>query len=213
MSKNQPGTVLRVFGYVQGLAWVLAGLLLMAGCPPRPYYAHVLDVTDINTRGVKWVETPKKAHIWAPSGLAHNDFYNQVDAYITELSACLQRIGVKSEPIKFERVYVYVPKNWYNSKCSDEQLIPSKVNPELCNAKFKKKGMPLLPKECHWVTKPTQKCPCVCNVRSAIVDMHVVASPPNMKLFKAELARLVLYSTHGHKYNNPWVKQVSQCLK
>ena len=200
--------VLKVLRYIQGLAWIVA-LLLLAACLPSPYYANALDVTDINTKEVKWVETPKKAHIWTPSGLAHNDFYNKVDTYITELSACLQRVGVRSEPIEFERVYVYVPTTWYNSKCSEEQLIPSRVNPELCDSKFRKKGMPLLPKECHWVTKPTQECPCVCNVRAAIVDMHVVASPPNMKLFKAELARLVL----APHYNNPWVEPVNQCLK
>jgi hypothetical protein len=50
-------------------------------------------------------------------------------------------------------------------------------------------------------------------VRAAVVDYYVVAATPNMKLFKAELSRLVLYEVHGHKYNNPWQDPVKQCLK
>lgn len=183
---------------------LIVTLLLLAACPPGPYNAYVLDVTDIDTKGVKWVKTPKGAHVWTPPGLAHKDFYNKVDARIAELSACLQHVRVKSEPIEFERVYVYVPKDWYDSKCSVEQLIPSRVNPKLCLAK----KLPLDPK-CHWKMRPTSECPCVCNVRAAIVDMYVVAMTPNMKLFKAELARLVL----APKFNNPWQEPVSQCLK
>lgn len=184
---------------------VLVAALVLGFCGPYFYSAPLLDVTEYDIEGEEnWDRTPKGAYIWTTSDLAHNDFYRQVDEEIEHLSACLIRLKLRSKPIEFDRVAIYVPPDWYNSYCSSAQLLPSRVNYKLCRAK----GLEL-PKECRGLLKPTPMCPCVCNVRAAIVDMHIVATPPDLKLFKAELSRLVLYP----RFNNPWQKPLNQCLK
>jgi hypothetical protein len=183
----------------------LVTLLALGSCGPDFYRAYLLDVTEYDLDGEEdWDRTPKGAYIRTTPNLAHADFYRQVDEEIEHLSACLIKVKLRKKPIDFSRVAVYVPPDWYNSYCSTEQLLPSRVSYKLCKAK----GLEI-PKECRGLLKPTPMCPCVCNVRAAIVDMHIVATPPNLKLFKAELSRLILYP----KFNNPWQKPLNQCLK
>ena len=181
-------------------------LFLLSACGPYFYTAPLVqDVTSYNLKGVKdWPRTPKGAYVKTPPDQTNADFRTFVDQEITKLSTCLLKLGLRSEPIKHEKVAVYIPPNWYYSKCAPkEQLIPSRVNPKLCRDKDL-----TTKKECEWLEKPTKECPCVCNARGAIVDHYIVAVTPNLKLFRAELSRLVLYP----KWNNPWKKPLSQCL-
>jgi hypothetical protein len=126
-----------------------------------------------------------------------------VDKKVQELETCLMSKGLIKERIRRDWFRVLVPADWYESKCSEDQLIPSKMNPTLCRVK----GL-VIAKECEWKTRPSAECPCVCNARAAIVDHVAVATGPNLKLFKAELARIVLYP----RFNNPWVGAVKGCL-
>lgn len=186
-------------------------VLLLQSCGPSFYSAPtVLDVTKHGFKPsevLTWPRTPKGAYIKTPKDLAHKDFYRHVDEEVSQLSACLLRLGLRKESIRFEKLALYVPPDWYNSTYG-EQLIPSTVDAKLCNTKLKKLGLPPIEKKCEWLHKPTRDCPNVCNVRGAIIDGFIVAFTPNRKLLKAELARLVLYP----RFNNPWIEPLNQCL-
>lgn len=170
---------------MQRLAQVLfiATLVWAASCPPR-YRGGFLNVTDYKVgRGRR-----------TPGGvLVVGDVPGErVDQKVAELDACLRRAGFSA--IRKKRFGVFVPPDWYVSKCSGEQLIPSRMPCRLCT---EAKGLPL-PQKCCGLAKPTLECPCVCNARAAIQDDFWIVTAPNLKLFKAELARLVT------GVNNPW---------
>jgi len=174
-------------------------------CGPNFYSAPLLDVTYYNLKNVDdWNRTPRGTYINVPQKQSTVNFYRRVDSEIHNLSNCLLGERMIDKPLEYDRIAVYIPHDWYNSECSHEQLIPSRVDYRLCEAK----GLEIK-EECRGLVKPTTKCPCVCNVRSAVVDRYVVCTTPNLKLFRAELARLVLYP----KFNNPWKLPVSKCLK
>jgi hypothetical protein len=145
----------------------------------------------------KALKTPAGIRYFGPVDMA------LADKKIAELEKCLKDLGL-IEKIDRDKVGVMIPPDWYVSKCSGQQLIPSKIDYRLCEAK----GL-VIQRECRKEMKPTKRCPCVCNVRSAVQDSWLIVTTPNMLLFKAELARLVLYP----KYNNPWVVPVRKCLR
>lgn len=178
-------------------------ILLLSGCPQTHYYANLLDVTLVDLRGVKWERTPAGIKIWTPPTFKDVEYYKRVDLEVKELSDCLIKVGLRKEPIRMDWVYVYVPSNWYNSLCSEEQLIPSRISYTLCE----KKGLKIDP-NCRTVAAPTRECPCPCNARAAVAGGYVIVTAPNLKLLKSELSRLVLYP----KYNYPWVAPLNQCL-
>jgi hypothetical protein len=101
---------------------------------------------------------------------------------------------------------VFIPPDWYTSKCSGEQLVPSRIDFAGCAEKGVK-----LPKACQDtdLMKPTKECPCVCNVRAKVQDDWWIVTAPNLKLYKAELTRLVtgIY--------DPWRagSEILKCLK
>jgi hypothetical protein len=126
-----------------------------------------------------------------------------VDKKTTELEACLLKTGALKKKIRRDWFGVYIPKDWYVSSCSKEQLVPSKVSYKLCEAKGLK-----IEEECRFHVYPTEICPCVCNIRAGIHWDFWIVTGPNLKLFKAELARLTT------NQNNPWaVPAITQCLK
>ena len=118
-----------------------------------------------------------------------------IDEKVSELELCLNTSGVLKGKIRRDWFGVLIPPDWYTSECTGEQMIPSRISYLLCE---KKPGV-----------KIPETCRCPCNVRSAIQDNWLIVTTPNLKLFKAELARLVLWPRH----NNPWKdSRVSQCF-
>jgi hypothetical protein len=126
-----------------------------------------------------------------------------VDKKTAELEMCLLQSGALKKKIRRDWFGVFIPHDWYISKCSKEQLVPSRVSYKLCEAKGLK-----IEEECRFHTHPTEICPCVCNIRAGIHRNFWIVTGPNLKLFKAELARLVTNK------NNPWVVEpIRKCLK
>jgi hypothetical protein len=195
-----------------GLVFVLAfTLLFTTGCPPPSRYPG-RNFQNVTLEPIKKSEAkPTPAGILLivnKSQQSFTDLAKLVDTKTTELEACLQKNGVLAKKIRRDWFGVYIPKGWYVSTCSKEQLIPSRISYKLCEAK-KHDGEPIkIEEECRNHTHPTEICPCVCNVRAAIHYNFWVVTTPNFKLFKAELARLVT------NQNNPWTnKKISSCLK
>jgi len=208
---RHPTLFLLIVGSLSMVAIFLMSLL-WGGCPQAGYRGNFLKVTPNSFKGVAWKKTPDKVTVWAPTSIANLEFYKLIDQKTAELEACLKGKGLLPLPkIHREWFAVYVPKDWYKSKCTEEQMIPSSIDYRLCEKK-KINGIPIkIPEHCRYVVKPTEACPCPCNARAAIQmgPVHVIVTAPNLKLFKAELARVVLWP----KYNMPWVKPVSECLR
>jgi len=204
----------RAFALLMAIAVIFAMLfvfLFSAGCPgPTRYPGNYLNVAA--------TAPPKKEEAKpTPNGVlfivkkAQKSFAELgkvVDAKTAELETCLKDNGVITKPIRRDWFGVYIPKGWYVSKCSKQQMIPSRVNYKLCEQKKLNGKHIKIEEECRQHTHPTELCPCPCNVRSAIHDNFWIVTTPDFRLFKAELARLVTGQ------NNPWInKKISVCLK
>lgn len=198
------GLVLLVLGLVLGLAG--------CGCPQlrKPYSAYLSSPTDYKMPPCKtWRRTPKGTPIWSKpghtGGIAQEALDKNVDKLVDNLEACLMAAGELKAPVRRHGFAVFVPPDWYVSKCSGEQLVPSLAACKLCRAK----GLQIKD-ECCGLRRPTPACPCVCNFRATVQWGRIVVTAPNLKLFKAELARVVLYPKH----NNPWATPaVAACVK
>jgi hypothetical protein len=119
-----------------------------------------------------------------------------VDIKVRELETCLN--------IKIKRCCfaLLIPNDWFLSECSGEQMLPVAAPYSQCESK----GI-YVPENCRGLNKPTQECPCICTYRVALQEDYYIITPPNLKLFKSELARLVT------NINNPWEdKNISKCL-
>ncbi len=179
-------------------------LLSVSGCPAKSYRGPFSNVTryKIPTKGGK--RTAKGIRVFVPAKDDKPELYRQIDKKADELEACLLKTGALKEKLRRDWFGVYVPSDWYVSTCSKEQLVPSVPSCRLC---IDQKGLPL-PEKCCGLRKPTAACPCVCNVRATIQDTYWIVTAPNLKLFKAELARLAT------NQNNPWkVETIRGCLK
>jgi len=192
------------------LTMLLAGAavaLAACGCPKlvKPYSAFLSSPTSHKMPPCKqWRATPKGTPIWTPADQDTEAFRARVDTLVDRLEACLVAAGELKE-IRRRSFAVMVPSDWYVSKCSGEQLIPALARCELCRAK----GLEIKD-ECCGLRTPTPACPCVCNFRATVQWGRIVVTAPNLKLFKAELARMVLYPKH----NNPWVTPaVAACVR
>lgn len=109
---------------------------------------------------------------------------NEIDRQTAELEQCL---GVSISRSCFA---VKIPDDWETSACSGEQLLNIPAPDELCRAKG---------------VEPTPECPCRWRVET--MDDNIIVVTPNLKLFKAELARIVTGQ------NNVWiVPQITRCL-
>jgi len=185
-------------------------ILALPGCPATRYPGGFLTVTP--------QYKPKKGEAkTTPGGVllivkkASQSFAELsalVDKKTSELEACLLKTGALKKKIRRDWFGVYIPKDWYVSTCSKEQLVPSKVSYKLCEQK-KHNGVPIkIEEECRFHMYPTEICPCVCNVRATIHWDFWIVTAPNLKLFKTELARLTT------NQNKPWaVPAITQCLK
>ena len=92
--------------------------------------------------------------------------------------------------VKRECLTVKIPTDWIVSACSGEEVLLLPADDAFCLAK----GI-----------TPTPECPC--RWRVATQDDNTIVSPPGLKLYKAELARIVTGC------NNVWVvPQITACL-
>lgn len=139
--------------------------------------------------------TPRGILVIRDDAVITTEFLAEVDVKTDDLEACLGR-QINLGEIHRNWFVVYVPVDWYVSTCSGEQLIPSTPPPSSCRSK----GL-VIPVECEYVERPTPECPCVCNVRAVIQDSRYIVVTPNLKLYRAELTRLVT------NVNNPWTNQ------
>ena len=152
--------------------------LILTSCSNECYCGYFSDVTDYDISG-EYIFSPGGIKIYPNENIVDIDL---IDKKVEELEQCL---GIK---IKRDCFKVYIPNDWYISTCSEEQLIPSIVDPQLC----RDKGLEIKP-ECEWVMYPTEECPCPCNIRSGIQDNNVIITTPDLKLFKMPLTRIVIY--------------------
>lgn len=108
----------------------------------------------------------------------------KIDRLTGELEVCL---GID---IRRECFGVKIPDDWTVSPCTGEQLLNIPAPDELCRAK----GLELTP-----------ECPCRWRVETQ--DRNIIVATPNLKLYKAELARIVTGK------NNVWIApEISKCL-
>jgi len=158
------------------MKWVLPFLLI--SCSSQ----HFQNVTDYHIGG-DYIFSRRGIKIY-PNG--NNINYNLIDKKVNEVEECLHM------SIDRDSFSVYIPDDWYISSCSGEQLIPSRVNPDLCRVK----GIEI-EEECEWVKYPNKKCPCPCNIRAGIQDDTVIITTPNLKLFKMPLVRMLVYPEYA----------------
>jgi hypothetical protein len=162
------------------LILLLVSSILFIGCPDECYPGGFLSITHYN------VGEYKKS----PGGIkVYNDYHSidllLIDIKVEELESCLN--------IKINRdcFAVLIPNDWFYSSCqTGEQLLPVEAPLQLCLDK-----------------DPTMPIECGCYWRVALQDDYYIVSPPNLKLLKAELSRLVTNE------NNPWASsEISRCL-
>jgi len=195
---------------------LLAASLVSCSCPTsqllhNPYRAQLLAVTRHKVPPCKeWKKTPKQTPVWTPPAQDTEAFRTLVDTKVGELSACLVKASHLMEPIRRRSFGVMVAPDWYKSTCTEEQMIPSWTPYSLCEQKKMPDGSPVkIPVVCRGLTHPSKVCPCPCNFRVAVLRSNIIVVTPNLKLFKSELARVVLFPKH----NNPWTdKTVAACV-
>jgi len=170
-------------------AIVLLGSLLLICCNNPCYYNSYADVTNYKIF----------LNRTTASGIRVDDLeeeisLEEIDQRTRELEACLQ--------ITIDRrcITVLIPHDWYISECSGEQLFPCFVKDSLCEEKMRAEGM-----SNEQIEIILAKCPCAC--RATIQNEEIIVTAPNLKLYKAELARMVT------GVNDPWAtERTRRCL-
>lgn len=204
---NHPALSLLIIAILTVLG--IFAINLLTGCPQTSYRGYYLNITSYKLDGVKWERTPKGIRVHASEKI-----HAEIDKRTDELEECFRKRGL-AKSVQRDWFAVYVPSDWYTSQCgTKEQLIPSRVYYGLCEQKKDPQGNPIkIPVECREVERPTKECPCPCNIRAGIQNSRarpVLVTAPNLKLYKTELARIVLYP----RANAPWAdKEVAPCLK
>lgn len=182
---------------------------LSAHCPPPSYNPHYLNVTKVSFRLDELQHSPNGVQYRIPENVDEVRFVQMLDEKTVALEKCLGR------DLHLEWFAVIVPENWYKSQCTGQLMIPSNVDYRLCEQKKMPDGtLVKIPVECREVIEPTDKCPCPCNFRSiaqvrwAGTPLAAVITAPDLKLYKAELARLVT------GVNNVWTdKDLVKCVR
>jgi len=179
--------------------------VFLFGCTDSNYYPHrVMNVTYyvIPPRS-QATKTKLGTYVYRQDGVAITQtFLDEIDRRTLALEACLKKNKVWDH-INYTWFAVFVPRDHYVSACSGEQLVPSRPALKECTIKGLK-----IPDKCVGLRQPQlPDCPCVCNHRAVLQNNAVIITAPNLKLYKAELARLVLAAT------NPWLQpKVAVCL-
>ena len=154
----------------------IIAFLFLISCQNPCYFNNYANVTNYPT-------TPNTA---TPKGIAvrtngQDVDLLKIDALTDYVESCL---GI---PVKRDCLSVVIPDDWYPA-CEDptQQVFPCKVSPQLCADK----GFEIDP-DCVPGQLPDEKCPCPCNCRATIQDENVIITAPNLKLYSAELIRMV----------------------
>jgi len=159
--------------------------LALLGCGPSDgpgycYENHYLTLKRYDANFT--LQTPKG--IWVDA-TGQNVDLAKIDELTDELESCL---GTR---VNRECIGVKIPDDWFVSECSGEELLPISADDSLCLAKG---------------VTPTPECPC--NWRVETQDDNIIVVPPGLKLYKAELARIVTGE------NNVWVvPRITACLQ
>ena len=167
-------------------------VLLLSACKPDGYHNNYLSFTYYSLKDYDKHKTPNGVEVYSnqPFDATH------IDEVVDGLEVCLEM------SIRRDWFVVLIPDDWFESACSGEQLIPYAANPALCRAK----GIEIA-EECEWVSVPTEECACPCNWRVATQEDYIIVTPPNLRLFAAELSRMVT------GINNPWTDDnILECL-
>jgi hypothetical protein len=161
--------------YKKSIHAVLVLLLLQVGaCGVDSCY----DYNFINITDYDFKETGKTL-----LGISVSDYSGElnldlIDEKVLELESCL---GIS---IDYGCINVLVPPDTYISPCSDQELFPCTINPQLCLDK----GI-----------TPTEECLCAC--RGAIQNNSIIVTVSSLVTFKGELTRLIT------GVNNPWTNE------
>lgn len=172
---------------------VIAFLFLIS-CQNPCYFNYYTNVTDY----------PISSDSRTPEGIAirtngQDVDLSKIDALTDYVESCL---GI---PVNRDCLSVVVPADWYDS-CEPQdgkiqQVFPCRVSPQLCIDK----GLPPDP-DCVPGQLPSEDCPCPCNCRATIQDENVIVTAPNLRLYSAELIRMVT------GVNNIWTdEEVVKC--
>ncbi|MFA5135271.1 MAG: hypothetical protein WC505_05835 [Patescibacteria group bacterium] len=176
-------------------------ILFLTACPDGVYPFKILNVTHYPVTRVGASRTRLGSYVVRQDAPVTQAFLDEIDRRTVALETCLKKNKVWDH-INYNWINVYVPKDWYVSTCSGEQLVPSTPALKECRIKGLK-----IDDKCLGLPKPTTDCPCVCNHRAVVQNNGWIITAPNLKLYKAELARLVLAA------QNPWTQPlVVQCL-
>jgi hypothetical protein len=177
---------------LSGIGRILLVIVVLVGCNDRCYLGGYLSLTNYKVDGC--VETTGGVRVCNDFWQVDLDF---VDSRVDELEECL---GVK---IKRGCFAILIPNDWFISACSGEQMLPVAAPYSQCEYK----GI-YLPEECRGLSKPTTECPCVCTYRTALQDDFYIVTPPDLKLFKVDLSRLV--TNINNVFGDP---AISKCLR
>jgi len=187
-------------------------LSLTLGCSSEPCYQnhyqtlkrYPLNFSERTATGIEVDSTGQAADL------------GKIDRQLNELEACLNKnfaaaptitleLATKADcrengsgqKVKFDMLTirrgclkVKIPDDWFISRCADEELLPIPADNSICLAKG---------------VMPTAECPCYWRVETQ--DDNTIVTPPGLKLFKAEVARVITGC------NNVWViPQITACL-
>lgn len=184
---------------------VILGRTIMAlvavmtmSCAGVDYYREV-HYNKTKYRIETSMSTPKGIRV-DPGG--HNISYSKIDRYTNELETCL---GV---PIRRNAFVVKFPTDVYRSPCSGAELFPCNASDYVCRRKVDA-GMLLLPDSPCTLEEMSScvQCPCAC--RGAVQNNWAIIVTPDMVLYKATLASLVLEISAAKVWGD---KEIAKCL-
>lgn len=160
-------------------------LALLSCSYDGPYYCYGNNYATLKQYNIDFTEkTP--GGIWVDT-TGQNVDLARIDELTDELEACL------GTPIGRECIGVKIPDDWFVSECSGEELLPIPADPALCLAK----GL---------TEDEVARCGCYWRVETQ--NNNIIVVPPGLKLYKAELARIVTGE------NNVWVvPRITACLQ
>ena len=169
------------------MKYLLVMLFVLIGCEPSdgPGYCYENDSMTLKHYKIDFSER-------TPGGILvdtteQNIGLAKIDTLTDELESCL---GIS---ISRECFGVKIPSDWFVSECSGEELLPIPADPTLCIAK----GL-----------SESDIARCGCYWRVETQNHNIIVTMPNLKLYKAELARIVTGE------NNVWiVPQITACLQ
>lgn len=189
-SKNKPGFL------VCSLLLIFLAVI-MWGCPSRGYPTRFAKLTNYKIRRANAQKTEGGVLYDCPAKCCDKKWRANLDKKVKEVEQCI------GQSVNRDWFMVYIPKDYWTSKCTGNQMIAA-MHPiwKGCATKEIK-----IKPECRKVLRPTEKCPCPCALRAVIQDHWAIVTTPSLYIFKSELIRIVTGE------NNPWIHPVyKKCL-